>query len=336
MPHNPWPHGLTKEKRAEIITALKANPNASQVARDISDVSYLTVLKISKEEKIELSFGGRPVKETRPAATPTPDPISPEQREQIIAALRTNPRPTVAKIAEEAGVRRVTVWKIANGEKIDLSKQAPPATNGHIRSNRVGRPASIPQEKREQVLAALKANPNAAAVAKKIGGVSSTTVGDIAKIAGIELTAGKKMQQQLFGPKLSTDTRKKIVALLGANESVQSIREKTGVSGTTIRIIAKTERERTTTKGTELTAPTADCWALRPAGTGLTVTVGGEEKKYIELEAVPALAKKSIADTFKEAANLFGGVSRNMPNGEFRSELFKLVQKFDRKPGGVG
>ena len=47
----------------------------------------------------------------------------------------------------------------------------------------------ISEEKRRQIIAALKDNPNAAAVAKQIGGVSHTKVGKIAKAAGIALAA---------------------------------------------------------------------------------------------------------------------------------------------------
>ena len=46
-------------------------------------------------------------------------------------------------------------------------------------------------EKRAQIIAALKTNPNASAVAKQIGAVSHVVVWKIAKAAGIELTKGK-------------------------------------------------------------------------------------------------------------------------------------------------
>ena len=45
--------------------------------------------------------------------------------------------------------------------------------------------------KRAQIIVALKANSNAAEVAKQIGGVTRIAVWKIAKVADIELTAGK-------------------------------------------------------------------------------------------------------------------------------------------------
>ena len=45
----------------------------------------------------------------------------------------------------------------------------------------------ISEEKRRQIVAALKDNPNAKQVAQKIGGVSQVIVWKIAKAAGIEL-----------------------------------------------------------------------------------------------------------------------------------------------------
>jgi hypothetical protein len=50
----------------------------------------------------------------------------------------------------------------------------------------------LPPEKRTQIIAAaLKANPNASAVARQVGGVSGRTVGKIAKQIGIDLAAAK-------------------------------------------------------------------------------------------------------------------------------------------------
>jgi hypothetical protein len=49
----------------------------------------------------------------------------------------------------------------------------------------------ISQEKRRQIIDALKANPNAAEVAKQIGGVTHVGVWKTAKVVGIELTRGK-------------------------------------------------------------------------------------------------------------------------------------------------
>jgi hypothetical protein len=46
---------LTVEKRAQIIAALKANPIATQVAKQVGGVSQVTVWKIARAEGIELT-----------------------------------------------------------------------------------------------------------------------------------------------------------------------------------------------------------------------------------------------------------------------------------------
>jgi hypothetical protein len=48
-------HPISAEKRAQIIEALKSNPNARQVARQIGGVSRVTVWKIAKAAGIELT-----------------------------------------------------------------------------------------------------------------------------------------------------------------------------------------------------------------------------------------------------------------------------------------
>jgi hypothetical protein len=48
-------HDNAVEKRAQIIDALKSNPNARQVARQIGGVSHVTVWKIAKAAGIELT-----------------------------------------------------------------------------------------------------------------------------------------------------------------------------------------------------------------------------------------------------------------------------------------
>ena len=49
----------------------------------------------------------------------------------------------------------------------------------------------ISEEKRRQIIAALKDSPNATQVAREIGGVNYRTVVRLAKAAGIDLAAGK-------------------------------------------------------------------------------------------------------------------------------------------------
>lgn len=201
---------MLSEKRAAIIRALKANPSASAVARQIGGVSITTVWKIAKDEKIDLSQrhvakSGRRKRQTPKPALP--EPISQKTRDQIVAALKDKPRLKTGVIAMQAGVRRVTVWQIAGDEKIDLrataGTQVKAATVVQTRKRAPFTP--IPQEKREQIIAALKVNPNSAQVARTIGGVSQSTVGDIARKTGIELTAGKELQRRIFGPKLEAE-----------------------------------------------------------------------------------------------------------------------------------
>ena len=105
--------------------------------------------------------------------------ISQGKRRQIIAALKDNPNAT--QVAREVGgMNYRTVVRLAEGAGIDLT--AGKAARGHPRVSR---------EKHAQIIAALKANPNASKVAKQIGGVSHVVVSKIAKAAGIELTRGK-------------------------------------------------------------------------------------------------------------------------------------------------
>ena len=102
--------------------------------------------------------------------------ISEEKRRQIIAALKDNPNAT--QIARKIGsVSHTKVGKIAKAAGITL----PVAESGK----------RLSAEQRAQIIDALKANPNTAAVAKQIGGVTQVGVWKIAKAAGIELTRGK-------------------------------------------------------------------------------------------------------------------------------------------------
>jgi transposase-like protein len=50
---------LPPEKRARIIEALKANPNASAVAREVGGVSDVTVWKLARQTGIKLEARGR-------------------------------------------------------------------------------------------------------------------------------------------------------------------------------------------------------------------------------------------------------------------------------------
>jgi transposase-like protein len=102
--------------------------------------------------------------------------LPPETRAKIIAALKVNPNANA--VARQVGVSPSTVWTIAKQTGIDLA-----ATYAARRA--------LPPEKRAKIIAALKVNPNASAVARQVGGVSFSTVWKIAKQADIELTAAK-------------------------------------------------------------------------------------------------------------------------------------------------
>jgi transposase-like protein len=102
---------LPAERRARIIAALKNNPNAAQVARQIGDVSPWTVRRFAKAASIVLSVGKVSKGHHR---------VSIETRAQIIAALQSNPN--AAQVARQiGGVSRMTVWKIARVAGIDLT-----------------------------------------------------------------------------------------------------------------------------------------------------------------------------------------------------------------------
>ena len=127
-------------------------------------MSHTTVVKIAKAAGIALVGAGYGKQ------------LSAEQRAQIIAALKTNPN--AAAVAKQiGGVSHMTVGRIARAAGIALA------------GAEYGKRLSA--EKRAQIIAALKTNPNAAAVGKQIGGVSHVVVWKIAKAAGIELTRGK-------------------------------------------------------------------------------------------------------------------------------------------------
>jgi transposase-like protein len=114
---------LPAEKRARIITTLRDNPNASQVAREIGDVHVTTVRRIAKKAGIDLTAGQTETGHHR---------LSAEMRARIIAALRENPN--AAQVAQQiGGVSRMTVWKIAKAAGIDLLRSG---RNAHPGSSR--------------------------------------------------------------------------------------------------------------------------------------------------------------------------------------------------------
>ena len=161
---------ISQEKRRQIIAALKDNPNATQIAREVGCVNYRTVVRLAEGAGIELTAGK--------AARGHPR-VSPEKHAQIIAALKDNPN--AAAVAKQiGGVSHTKVGKIAKAAGIALAA----AESGK----------RISTKQRAQIIGALQANPNASEVARQIGGVSYAAVWKIAKAAGIELTRGKAVR----------------------------------------------------------------------------------------------------------------------------------------------
>jgi transposase-like protein len=148
--------------------------------------------------------------------------ISEEKRRQIIAALNDNPNAT--QIAREVGcVNYRTIVRLAEGAGIELT--AGKAARGHPR---------VSPEKHAQIIAALKDNPNAIQVARKIGGVSHTKVGKIAKAAGITLAAAES------GKRLSAEQRAQIIGALKDNPNASEVAKQiVGVSQVAVWKIAK-------------------------------------------------------------------------------------------------
>src|SRR5215469_13619724 len=138
---------MSREKRRQIIAALKDNPNATQVAREVGGVNYRTVVRLAERAGIELTAG---------KAARGRRGISPEMYAQIISKLEDNPNAT--QVARKiTGVSNTTVGKIAKAAGITLAG----AKHGK----------RLSAEKRVQIIGALKANPNAAKAARQIGGM---------------------------------------------------------------------------------------------------------------------------------------------------------------------
>ena len=154
---------IPPEKRAKIIAALKENPNAKAVAGQVGGVCVATVWNIAKQSGITLATGQAARR---------------EKRAKIVTALKANPNAS-AVARQVGGVDTSTVWKIAKRSGIDVAA---------AKAARM----SLPPKKRAKIIAALKANPNASAVARQVGGVSVITVWRIAKQSGIKLPVGRR------------------------------------------------------------------------------------------------------------------------------------------------
>jgi transposase-like protein len=144
---------IPETKRAQIIKALEANPNAVAVAREYG-VSKGSVRSIAKAAKIDLGKSG-------------PKKVTPEKRARIIEALETNPNAS-AVAREIGGITYAAVSRLAHKANITLRRTVTP-------------------EKRARIIEALEANPNASAVAREIGGISQSAVSKLARKANITL-----------------------------------------------------------------------------------------------------------------------------------------------------
>ena len=99
------PPPTPEAKRAQIIAALKANPNASAVARQIGGVSIETVTHIAHQAKIALPRGGR-------------WKLPAEEQAHIIASLKETPN--ARTVSRQHGVSYGRVYKLARRENIQL------------------------------------------------------------------------------------------------------------------------------------------------------------------------------------------------------------------------
>ena len=110
--------------------------------------------------------------------------IQENTRMRIIEALKANPNAN-AVAREIGGVSRGTVRNIAKKANIDVGRSGP---------------KKISAEKQAQIIKALKANPNASAVAREIGGTSYKAVARLAKKAKIPLVRGNHQTQAAGRP----------------------------------------------------------------------------------------------------------------------------------------
>jgi len=125
---------ILESKRAQIIEALKTNPNASAVAREVGGVSASSVHYIAKAAKIDLGRSG-------------PKKVSAEKRERILEALKLNPN--ASAIARQfGGMSYKTVTRLAEKANIKLGQKAQThAQQSKInRNRRVGLTADLPAE----------------------------------------------------------------------------------------------------------------------------------------------------------------------------------------------
>jgi hypothetical protein len=114
------------DRRASIVAALQANPNAKLVANEIGGVNRATVWRIAKAHGIELTAG----KAARRRS------LSSDRRASIVAALRANPNAQLVA-SDIGGVSRTTVWKIAKAQGIELTAAGKAASRRSHKAERI-------------------------------------------------------------------------------------------------------------------------------------------------------------------------------------------------------
>jgi transposase-like protein len=145
--HNSMPP--TRDRRVRIRQALEHDRNFSRVARAM-DVSDTTVGRVAKQAGID----------------PARVPLSREKRKAILDAVKHDHN--FSRVAREVGVSSATVNRIAKAARIN------PGPQGGIK---------VSEEKRKEVLKALKHLDSFRAVAREVKDISHVTVARIAKQA---------------------------------------------------------------------------------------------------------------------------------------------------------
>jgi hypothetical protein len=132
--------------------------------------------------------------------------LSPKQRAKVIAALKANPH--ARQVARRIrGATYAIVWRVAKAEGIDLS------------AGRAARGSRwLSSERRAEIIAALRVNPNASQVARHVGGVSEQTVRTIGLAQGIDFGAAAREKAKLL-----TKKRAAIVAALKFNPNASQV-----------------------------------------------------------------------------------------------------------------
>ena len=178
-------------QRDHILGLLQEIRNAAEVSRIYPHLSHTTISRMARRAGIALTAslakGGGPH-------------LSKQKRSEIVEAVRLDSN--AVHVADRIGnVSATTVRRIANQQNI-------PLTAGLA----VKLKLSIPAEKWASIVSSLKETPNAAAVARQVGGVSVAIVRRIAHREEIHLGLGKAVRRQ---PSQPFETKGEIVPALG-------------------------------------------------------------------------------------------------------------------------